>query len=114
MGGVSVLASILMLGMFFTSNAIAPVLLVFGTRIGSNRGNSQSTIMQYTQDIHTHSNRLGWCTRRAFVARWGFVLVPVHMGVCCAGGLLAGHCRLLCVVFPVLGVCAATYSVHAH
>ena len=28
-------------------------------------------------------------------------------------GLPAGRCRLLCVVFPVLGVCAATYSVHA-
>ena len=51
--------------------------------------------------------RLGCCTRR------GFVLVPVHVGVCCAGGLPAGRCRLLCVVFPVLCVCAATYRVHA-
>ena len=47
------------------------------------------------------------------MARRGFVLVPVHVGVCCAGGLPAGRCRLLCVVFPVFGVCAATYSVHA-
>ena len=52
--------------------------------------------------------RLGWCTRRATMARQGFLLVPVHMGVCCAGGLPAGRCRLLCVVFPVLCVCAAT------
>ena len=52
--------------------------------------------------------RLGWCTRRAFMARRCFVLVPVHMGVCCAGGVPAGRCRLLCVVFPVLCMCAAT------
>ena len=57
--------------------------------------------------------RLGWCTRRAFMARRGFFLVPVHMGVCCAEGMPAGRCRLLCVVFPVLRMCAATYSVHA-
>ena len=56
--------------------------------------------------------RLGWCTRRAFMAR-RFVLVPVHMGVCCAGGLPLGRCRLLFVVFPVLCVGAATYRVHA-
>ena len=31
--------------------------------------------------------RLGWCTRRAIKARRGFVLVPVHVGVCCAGGV---------------------------
>ena len=47
------------------------------------------------------------------LARRGLVLVPVHVGVCCAGGLPAGRCRWLCVVFPVLGVCAATYRVHA-
>ena len=49
--------------------------------------------------------RLGWCTRRAFMACRGFVLVPVHVGVCCSGGLPARRCRLLCVVFPILGVC---------
>ena len=32
---------------------------------------------------------------------------------CCAGGLPAGRCRLFCIVFPVLCMCAATYSVHA-
>ena len=57
--------------------------------------------------------RLGWCTRRAFMARQGSVLEPVYVGVCCAGGLPAGRCRLFCIVFPVLGVCVATYSVHA-
>ena len=44
--------------------------------------------------------RLGWCTRRA-------------VGVCCAGRVPAGHCWLLCVVFPVLCMCAATSSVRA-
>ena len=57
--------------------------------------------------------RLGWCLRGAFMALRGFVLVPVHMGVCCDGGMPAGRCRLLCVVFPVLCLCATTYSVHA-
>ena len=35
------------------------------------------------------------------LVRRGFVLVPVHVGVCCAGGWPAGRCRWLCVVFPV-------------
>ena len=56
--------------------------------------------------------RLDWCTRRALMASRGVVLVPVHMGVCCAGGAPAGRCQL-CVVLPVLCMCAATYSVHA-
>ena len=38
------------------------------------------------------------------------LLVPVHMGVCCAGGVPAWRCRLLCVVFPVLCMRAATLS----
>ena len=42
------------------------------------------------------------------------LLVPVHMGCAVLGGCrLAGCYRLLCVVFPVLCMCAATYSVHA-
>ena len=53
--------------------------------------------------------RLGWCTRRTFMARRSFVLVPAHVGVCCAGGLPAGRCRLLCFLFhalvPLLTVC---------
>ena len=70
------------------------------TRTGSYRGNPRSTIKYCTANIHTHSNvaagvrcrrrcrlrcRLGWCTWRAYMARRCFVLVPVHMGVCCAG-----------------------------
>ena len=58
-------------------------------------------------------HRLVWCTRRAFMACRGFLLVPVHMGVCCAGEMPAGRCWLLCAVFPVLCMSAATYSVHA-
>ena len=70
----------------------------------------ECTISFCTRDIHTHLNRrrrrrlrcrLGWCTRHALMARCGFLLVPVHVGVCCAWGMLAGRCRLLCVVFPV-------------
>ena len=55
--------------------------------------------------------RLGWCTRRALMARWGFLLVPVHMGVCCAGGMPGGVasccvlCFLCCTCVPLLTVC---------
>ena len=44
--------------------------------------------------------RLGWCIRRTIMSCRGYLLVPVHMGVCCAGGMPAGRCRLLSVVFP--------------
>ena len=41
------------------------------------------------------------CTRRALMARRSLLLVPVHVGVCCAGGKPAGRCRLMGVVFLV-------------
>ena len=47
------------------------------------------------------------------MARQGSVLEPVYAGVFCAGGLAAERCRLFRIVFRVLGVCVATYSVHA-
>ena len=47
------------------------------------------------------------------LVRRGFVLVPVHVGVCCVGGLPAERCQLLRVVFPVVYMCVAPYSVHA-
>lgn len=50
--------------------------------------------------------RLAWCTRHAALARRGFA---AGAGACCAEGMLAGRCRLLCAVYPAS---AATDSVH--
>ena len=41
----------------------------------------------------------------------GFLLVPVHMGVCCAGGVPAGCCRLLCVVCFLFCACVPLLTV---
>lgn len=39
-----------------------------------------------------------------------FLSLSIHVGVCFAGGVPAWRCRLLCFVFPVLCMCAATCS----
>ena len=56
------------------------------TRIGSSRGNPQSTIMQCTQNIHTHSNGTTAPSR---------------------------CCRSFRALLPVLRICVATDSVHS-
>ena len=54
--------------------AVAPFACLY-TRIGSNRGNSQSTIMCRKQNIHTHSNGTAAPSRKSFPSH--FAILPV-------------------------------------
>ena len=54
----------------------------------------KSKLKYVTEDIHTHS-------------------MAVLVGVCCAGGVPAGRCRLFRVVFSVLRLCAGNGGLHS-